>query len=339
MEFIHLNIHSHYSKGWGIPSIEELCRTARALGMKKLALTDTNGLYGLIFFIQEARDAGIEPIVGSELIAGDQRALLLVKDRSGYENLCRIISARHCDQDFDLVRSIGEYRQGLIVISDDFKVLKTLRRKGVEDLFVELSPGFQMARCYAFSRKTGIPPVATNRVYLTRKAQFHLHCILRAVALNTKLSALGPGDTCCEHNYFVPSEYMIRQFPHLPLAISNTEKIAEACLTQWDLGRIIFPRFNGMGDREAFDRLYCATLDGCRRRYGRITPEVRARVEYEMAIIKEKNFAHYFLVVADIVGKSPRSCGRGSAAASIVSYALGITHVDPVKHNFFLSGF
>ena len=339
MEFIHLNVHSHYSKGWGIPTIEELCHAASALGMKRLALTDTNGLYGLIFFIQEAREAGIEPIIGSELVAGSHRALLLVKDRFGYSNLCRIISARHCDQDFDLTCAIARHRQGLTVISDDFNLLKALRREGGEDLFVELTPGFQMARCYAFSRKSGIPPVATNRVYLTQKKQFHLHRILRAVALNTKLSALGPDDTCCENNYLTPPEHMVRQFPHVPSAISNTEKIAEACLTQWDFGQIIFPRFNGMNHKEAFERLYQATIEGCRRRYGRITPEVKARIDHEMRIIREKNFAHYFLVVADIVGRAPRSCGRGSAAASIVSYALGITHVDPIKHNLFFERF
>ncbi len=339
MQFIHLNVHSHYSKGWGIPTIEELCHAARALGMKKLALTDTNGLYGLIFFIQEARDLGLKPIIGSELIAGNHRALVLVKDPQGYRNLCRIISALHCDQDFDLIQSIAHNRSGLIVISDDFRLLKVLKRKGQEDLFVELSPGFHMAQCYAFSKKSGIPPVATNRVYLARKDQFPLHRILRAVALNTKLSSLGPSDTCCEHNWLVPPEHMARHFPHVPSAISNTVKIADACMVQWNFGEIIFPRFNAMDDREAFERLYQATIEGCRQRYGRITPEVKARVEHEMRIIKEKNFAHYFLLVADIVGQAPRSCGRGSAAASIVSYALGITHVDPIKHNLFFERF
>ena len=339
MHFVHLNVHSHYSKGWGIPAIEELCQKAKALGMKKLALTDTNGLYGLIFFIQEARDTGIEPIVGSELAAGSHRALVLVKDRHGYANLCRIISALHCDQDFDLIRSIRDYRSGLIVISDDFRLLKALKRDGIDDLFVELSPGYQMARCYAFSRKTGIPPVATNRVYLGRRGQFRLHRILRAVALNTKLSSLGSNDICQEHNYLSSPQEMIQQFPHAPSAIENTVKIAEACLTDWDFSEIVFPRFNGMGDSEAFDRLYRATLGGCRRRYGRITAEIKARIDYEMKIIKEKNFAHYFLIVAHIVGTAPRSCGRGSAAASIVSYALGITHVDPIKYNLFFERF
>jgi error-prone DNA polymerase len=337
--FVHLNVHSHYSKGWGVGTIEEMCAAARNLGMQRLALTDTNGLYGLIFFVQAAREMGIQPIVGSELVSDGRRAVLLVKKGQGYANLCQIISARHCDQAFDLIRTLREKRDGLIVLSDDFKLLRTLRRDGKEDLFVEMSPGYQMANCYAFSRKSGIPPVATNRVYLVGKDQFRLHRILRAVSLNSKLSKLTDEDICREHNFLKSSRAMIDQFPHAPVAISNTPKIADACLLNWDFGQIIFPRFENMDDREVFDRLYQETLEGCRRRYGKIIPAVKQRIDHEMRIIREKSFAHYFLVVADITRRARRSCGRGSAAASIVSYALGITHVDPIKHNLFFERF
>jgi error-prone DNA polymerase len=94
-----------------------------------------------------------------------------------------------------------------------------------------------------------------------------------------------------------------------------------------------------MTDKEAYDTLYQATLEGCRWRYGEITKEISGRIEHEMNIIRAKNFAHYFLVVADITRKAGRSCGRGSAAASIVSYALGITHVDPIRHRLFFERF
>ncbi len=339
MNFIHLNVHSHYSKGWGIGTIDELCRAAKDLGMKRLALTDTNGLYGLIFFVQTAKEMGIKPIVGSELVCDGRRAVLLVKNPKGYANLSRIISARQCHQDFDMIPKLREKRDGLIIFSDDFKLLSALKRDSTEDLFVEMSPGFQMARCYAFSRKTGIPPVATNRVYLVTKDQLRPHLILRAVSLNSKLSRLGTDDTCREHNFLNAPQTMIDQYPHAPVAIANTLKVAESCLQDWDFNRTIFPCFNKMDDREAFDRLYHATLEGCRQRYGKITRPVKDRVEHEMRIIREKNFAHYFLVVADIAKKARRSCGRGSAAASIVSYALGITHVDPIKHNLFFERF
>jgi hypothetical protein len=137
MEFIHLNIHSHYSKGWGIPTLEEgiptleeLCRAAQACRMKHLALTDTNGLYGAVFFIQEAMEAGLKPILGSELVHGENRAVLLVKNLHGYANLCRLVSDRHCDQEFDLIRALQEHREGLTILSDDERLLNTLKAKG-----------------------------------------------------------------------------------------------------------------------------------------------------------------------------------------------------------------
>jgi error-prone DNA polymerase len=337
--FVHLNVHSHYSKGWGVGTPGELCRSAKKQGMTRLALTDTNGLYGLIFFLQAAREAGIQPIVGSELVTDAHRAVLLVRNREGYANLCRIISDRHCHQDFDLIKSLKQRREGLIIFSDDFTLLKALKRDAKEDLFVELSPGYNMAGCYAFSRASGIPPLATNRVYLVTADQFPLHRVLRAVALNSKLSRLAREDTCREHNFLNPPRSMIDQFPHAPLAIKNTRAVSEQCRVDWDFRRVIFPRFEQMTDTEAFEALYRATLAGCRRRYGELTRAVRERIAYEMKIIKEKNFAHYFLVVADMTKRAPRSCGRGSAAASIVSYALGITHVDPIQHHLFFERF
>ena len=337
--FVHLNVHSHYSAGWGMAGVDELCRSAKEQGMDRLALTDTNGLYGLIYFIEATKEQGLHPIVGSEIVTQEHRAVLLVQSRDGYANLCRIISARQCRQDFDLIKSLKEMRRGLIILSDDFTLLKALRKDSEDNLFVEMSPGYAMAACYAFSRQSEIPPLATNRVYLLHKDQFALHRVLRAVALNTKLSRLQYGDTCREHNFLNSPQSMVDQFPHAPAAIRNTMEVAEQCLTDWDFSRIIFPCFNEMTDKEAYDTLYRATLEGCRWRYGEITKEISDRIEHEMNIIREKNFAHYFLVVADITRKAGRSCGRGSAAASIVSYALGITHVDPIKHRLFFERF
>jgi error-prone DNA polymerase len=337
--FVHLNVHSHYSKGWGMGTIEELCRSAKKQGMDRLALTDTNGVYGLVFFLQIAKEVGIQTIVGSELATEDHRAVLLAKNHEGYANLCRIISDRHCHQGFDLILSLKARRQGLIILSDDFRLLKALKRESKEDLFVEMSPGYNMHKCYAFSRDSKIPPLATNRVYLITKEQFRLHQLLRAVALNTKLSRLTYSDTCRPHNILNSPQDMMDQFPHVPHAVLNTLEVANACLSDWNLSQIIFPHFERMTDEEAYQRLYRATMDGCRRRYGTITRVVRNRVEHEMKIIKEKNFAHYFLVVADMTKRAVRSCGRGSAAASIVSYALEITHVDPIKHNLFFERF
>ena len=71
----------------------------------------------------------------------------------------------------------------------------------------------------------------------------------------------------------------------------------------------------------------------------RSRPEIQTRIHDELAVIQSKGFAHSFLVVEEIVRQAPRTCGRGSAAASIVSYCLGITHVDPIRHNLFFERF
>jgi DNA polymerase III alpha subunit len=337
--FVHLNVHSDYSKGWGVASIEDLCQRAKTLGMDQLALTDTNGVYGLVFFVQMAREVGITPIVGSELLGDGRRAVLLARNFKGYANLCHIISARQCHRRFDLVRAIGQRRDGLIIFSDDFTLLKALKRDSMEDLFVEMSPGYQMSRCHAFSRKTGIPLLATNRVYMAGENQFWLHRILRAMSLNSKLSRLTEKDLCREYNFLNAPHSMVVQYPHAPEALYNTLKVAEQAQVDWDFNRVVFPRFEQMGNEEAFHQLYRKTLHGCRWRYGKVTHDVKSRVDHEMRIIYQKNFAHYFLVVADIARRAERSCGRGSAAASIVSYALGITHVDPIAHGLFFERF
>ena len=339
MTFVHLHVHSHYSRGWGLCSLEALLHAAGDMGLDQLALTDTNGLYGMVAFVQKAREMGIRPMVGSELVAHGRRAVALVQTPQGYVHLCRILSALHCDTGFDLVQTLREMRRGLIVFSDDFPLLKALKRDSPKDLYVEMSPGYQMAACYAFSRKSGIPPLATHRVYMLDQNQFPLHRILRAVSLNTKLSRLRPEETCRAHDVLRPPDRVIDQFPHAPSAILNTVKAARSAFVDWDFERTVFPRFENMDNQTAFEHLYQKTLAGCRARYGSISPAVRARVAHEMRIIRDKNFAHYFLVVEHITQKAPRSCGRGSAAASIVAYALGITHVDPIKHRLFFERF
>src|SRR5262249_31376256 len=103
--------------------------------------------------------------------------------------------------------------------------------------------------------------------------------------------------------------------------------------------RLIFPAFDGLDRAEAGARLRALCEEGALRRHGRVTAEVRARLERELDIIQRKGVADYFLVVHDIVQRSPRTCGPGSGAASLVSYCLGITHVDPVRYDLFFERF
>jgi error-prone DNA polymerase len=340
--FVHLHVHSSYSPMQGVSSLEQLCEAAVRQKADTLALTDTNGLYGAIRFLEVAREAGLRPLLGAELSVENHRAVLLAKTPEGYTNLCHLLSERHCQRSnggFDLIQAVAQHRQGLILLSDDPLALLTWRRESIEDLYVELTPGALMHEALAFSRRMGVPPVATTRAQFVDPRQFTLHRVLRAIALNTTLSRL-PADACCAPNqWLVPPRKLAEQYPHVPEALTNTRRIAECCHSEWDFKKTIFPAFRQWTDQQAFSTLHEKTYIGARWRYGELSSEVTQRIEHELTIIRDKGYAHYFLVVDEIVRQAPRTCGRGSAAASIVSYCLGITHVDPIRHHLFFERF
>jgi len=304
-----------------------------------MALTDRNGLYGIPHFIQCAREAGIAPIIGAEAVTDDHRAVLLVRDQTGYGNLCRLLSDLHCREGFDLPSAVARYRDGLCVLTDDAGVLKHLGKVSKEDLFVELSPGHQMHRALALARHAGLPPAATTRALFLDPDDHALHRVLRAIHLNTKLSRLTPSDTAGEKDLFLAPQRIADHFPHCPQALENTAMAADRCRSDWVYSGFVFPSFDGMEGDRAYEVLRQKAFEGATGRYGRITPELRERFDRELALIRDKGFAHYFLVVEELARRSERTCGRGSAAASLVAYCLGITHVDPVKHNLFFERF
>lgn len=337
--FVHLHVHSEHSPMSGVSPLAELCEMARNHGMPSLALTDTNGLYGAVRFLEEARRHQLRPILGAELTTDHHRAVLLAKTPDGYANLCRLLSERHCEASFDFIASVARYRDGLILFTDDERALSAWACAGTQDLYVELTPGPAMHQAWLFSRRTGLPPVATNRGHFAKRSDFATHRLLRAIALNTTLSRL-PVRACCDSGqWLMPPLLMAARLPHAPDALENSLRIADACHADWRFGEAIFPSFRRLSDDDAFALLKTKTYDGARQRYGTLSPKIRRRIEKELAVIRQKRFAHYFLVVEEIVRRAPRTCGRGSVAASIVSYSLKITHVDPMKHRLFFERF
>jgi error-prone DNA polymerase len=240
---VHLHVHSDYSPMRGVSSIPALIDTVHAHGSSAVALTDTNGLYGAIRFVEEARRAGLRPILGAELVTDHHRVVLLAKTPEGYANLCRVLSARHCDPSFDFIRMVASHRAGLIVLADDQPALQAWSQESSQDLFVELTPGPAMHGALAFSRRMHLPPVATNRVHFVRPDEFAVHRLLRTIALNTTLSRLPAKACCASTHWLMPPAAMQAQFPHVPEALDNTVRIAEACHTDWSFRETIFPAF------------------------------------------------------------------------------------------------
>ena len=338
--FAHLHVHSNYSFCRGANRIESLVDAALARGMQAMALTDTNGLYGLVWFLQCAAEHGLRPVVGAELRTGSERAVVLARNREGYATVCRLISRRHLDPGFDLCRALQADREHVFVLSDHLPLLEALgRQNGTAQLYLELNDPAAEPALVAFSRASGIPVVATNEVYFVDPADFRMHRLLRAIDLNTSLSRIPREELAGEDRWLKPPDSMARRYPHLTRALENSLRIADECPADIGIGEPKFPAFETPDGSDSFEYLREECYRGAERRYGELSESVVKRLERELAIIRDKGFAPYFLVVRDIVQQSARTCGRGSAAASLVSYCLGITHVEPITHNLFFERF
>lgn len=318
----------------GTASLEALCTAMLERGMDSFALTDTNGVYGLNFFLQIAEEFGIAPILGAEVRKGRQRAVVLVKDDEGYRNMCRILTGLHCDENFSMVSSLREKHAGLFILTDCEDVAGGV--KDIPDVYVELVSGQPARGKIHFARKAGIPVVATSDVHFVNASDYKLHTLLRAIDLNTKLSRLPSEELAPESAWLRSPAQMSQSFGYCPEAVENALKIASRCKKDWKFGETVFPGSN-LKDPSGLLREKC--YEGARKRYGHLSRDVTDRIEHELSVIEQRGFAEYFLIVQEMVNQAPRTCGRGSAAASIVSYCLGITHVDPIAHNLLFERF
>ena len=329
-DFVHLHVHSFYSMMHGVNSPEVLCREAKKAGFSHLALTDLNGFHGLVNFLEAASAAGIEPIVGAHVKTPQTSAVILARTPEGYEILSEIITRRHTEKDFSLLQSLPEKTRDLIVLSSDPELLKPLRNR--LECFFEIVPGPSDRKLLHIAQEIGIPPAATNAVHFAAKDDYPLHRLLRAINLNKTMGSLAPGDTAAAGQWLKSAREMSPCFPGCPEALANTVRIAKACYTHSNRFRTIFPDYRDKNE-DHLALLVSECRKGIGPRYGNTNPKVEKRLHEELELISSKGFVDYFLVVADIVRKRTIHCGRGSGAASLVSYLLGITHVDPIRHN------
>jgi len=338
---IALACRSHYSLLRGTAAVPALCRAARQRGYSRLALTDSDNLYGLWAFLRHCRHNQLSPIVGAELTepGSGRRAVCLVESEAGFANLCRLITRRH-DGDFDLGRDLLDLGQGLLVLSDDAGLLAGWRDAGLRPAVLlsgrPSGAGLELRR---LARRLGLAAAAVPDSFFLDPGDYPLHRLLRAVAGNTSLSRLSPADLAPERAWLAPAEELRRRFAAWPEALRAVEELAER-LEYVPAPRTIMPPWADPRGRSAGEVLREEAFAGARRRYGGDLPgAVVERLERELALIAGKNFSAYFLIVRDIVRRSPRICGRGSGAASLVAYCLGITNVCPLKFNLYFERF
>ena len=338
--FIHLNTHSVYSAMRGLISITDLLELTRSLSMKTLALTDVNGIWGLIRFIQQCRYKDIKPIAGANLILAKEEVLILVENQYGYENLCKILSTVHNNINQDISNVLEGYTYGLFFMAHDEKVLEKLNFFVPKtNLFIELRPGVSELYAKKISKNLKLEIIATGDVYFNKKSHHKIHKILRAIDCKTTLKNLAPINHKSEEHWFRNEREMVQLFPNSLDALNNSQYLADRCKTDWSFINTIFPGLTLKETYIANKNLKKKVYEGAKKRYGDINNQITLRIEYELNIIIHKGFASYFLIVEDIVAMTRATIGRGSAAASIVSYCLFITQVDPIKYQLHFERF
>jgi DNA polymerase-3 subunit alpha/error-prone DNA polymerase len=328
---------------WGTSAPEELAVAARQHGYRRIALTDTDNLYGLWPFLQACREQDVTPIVGAEVSepGSHRRVVCLVENDDGYRNLCRLLTRRHCKKDFSLASDVPALAAGLCVLVPGAELLAPLHEAGMHVAAVlPRRPSQNAARSRAEARRLGVPALAVPSSFFLKPEDHELHRLLRAIAGNTSYSRLKSDDVAPADAWLAPPAHYERRFDVWPETLTASDAVAERLtFTGPSLG-LVMPPWRDETDQPSCEILRERCYAGARKRYGAELHEtVVDRIEYELATIERMGFSSYFLVVEEIVKRSPRICGRGSGAASIVAYSLGITNVCPVKFNLYFERF
>lgn len=385
--FVPLHLHTHYSLLDAATKIPDLIETSKAFNFPAVAVTDNSVMYGAVEFYNAARAADIKPIIGSEVyvIDGDIRektrsplnhVVLLIKNRTGYRNLCNLISQAHLQGFYYKPRCNWEmlktHAEGLIALTGGLSgpVARPFLRGYAEeardkarllkdifggDLYIEIQdhgkePEYRYStEAVKIARELDIPPVITNDSRFTKPEDEQVHRILiclqdgKTIHESERQGIYGP-------EYYIKSgDQMAQLFGHLDRAVvdealDNTLKVADKIDFELEQGKSILPYFElpeGVAPDEELKRW---VDEKAAERFGEITPKIRERLDYELGIISQMGFPAYFLITADFIDfarreKIPVGPGRGSAAGSLVAFVLGITDIDPLEHNLLFERF
>jgi len=305
---------------------------------------------------------------------GNNHLILLAQNYTGYKNLMKLVTAGYLEGfyyrpriDIDLLR---QYSEGLICMSACLKgeVPEKMLRGDYEGAkeaalrFAEIFPD----RYYLEIQNHGIPEeeaniknmkklaadldlplVCTNDVHYAKQSHWEAHDIHICLGTGKERSDPNRLRYATPEFYFKTQDEMFKLFNEFPQAIENTRRIADSIDVELHMGEYHLPNFPIPEDsptKDPDEYMKILTQAGAEAIYGEITPDIQKRIDHELMVIRNMGFAGYFLITADFVkyakdASIPVGPGRGSAAGSIVSYALGITSIDPLKHDLLFERF
>jgi DNA-directed DNA polymerase III PolC len=336
-----LHVHSWYSLLEGVSSPPALLGRAAACGYATVALTDSNNLYGAVAFAEEARRHGVRPVLGACLRQRRTQCVALIADRTGYRNLCRVLSRLHLSTEPStrLDGLLADNADGLHVLAGDGVLAERLREPFRGRLWLEVvrpprSEKHEQA-LLALGRRLGLPLVASTAVHFATPEEHAAFRLATAVRQTTLLDQLPARLPIRPEHHLVDQPTLRQRFRDLPGAVRNTDVLAEQLRSDVLPHEVILPAPRVPRSLEALAYLRLLCERGLRRRgLGNDLP-ARQRLREELAVIELGDLAGYFLVVRDIARYARRRghgmALRGSAGNSLVCFLLEITDVDPLR--------
>ena len=348
MSYSELFAISNFTFLTGASHAEELVTRAKELGLNGLSITDKNTFAGVVRGHGTAKTLGLRYIVGTRLVLSDDTELLAYPmSRRGYGNLCRLLTLGkrratkgNCILKLEDVIEHGKECIFVALVSPNLQdTLVKLSESLPNQIYLGLCPEYDGDDKRRFEEHTRLakvlelPTAALGNVIMHHGGRLRLADVLSCIREKKTIDTLGYlAQPNAERR--IKSELEIRRiFEAYPEALQNTNLIANACKFSLDELRYEYPDeiTNGV---EPNERLRTLTEEGLSRRYPDAVPlKTRSLVEKELRVIKQLDYARYFLTVHDIVkfarSKNILCQGRGSAANSVVCYALGITEISP----------
>jgi error-prone DNA polymerase len=378
MQFVELHARSAFSFLEGASVPEALAYACANKQLPAMALLDRNGLYGSPRFHLTAKSNKIKSHVGAELSVGETQESkscyypLLVKNRAGYQNLCRLITKTklRAGKNKPTAATLGElqeHAEGLICLTGDeagplAEALKSGNKDdarrllnrlqsifGRNNVYVELQRHFrpeQEHRNHAaidLAREFDLPLLASNGVRYATPDDRHLLDALTCVKHKCTLDEAGDRLQINSQRHVRSGAEMLKLFSDLPDAVANTSELSSRLeFTLENLG-YEFPHYPVPHGETEISYLRVQVAKGSLERYQPVTDRARRQLERELKLIEKLKLAGYFLIVWDLVKFCRENHilvqGRGSAANSAVCYSLGITAVDPIAMDLLFERF
>ena len=296
---------------------------------------------------------------------------LLIKNKKGYQNLLKLSSEAYLTGFYYKPRIdkklLAQHYEGLVCLSGcltsevsrylvagkfDQAVETAEFYKNIfgDDYYLELQnhnipDQLKVIRgAVEIGKKLSIPLVATNDVHYLTRADARAHDILLCISTNKTVNDPNRLRMPNDEFYFKSPEEMAQTFAEIPEALASTIQITDKCNLELPFDKRHLPRFTPPGGVTSGVYLRKLCEEGLKKRFSVINDVIQKRLDYELEVIKKMGFIDYFLIVWDFVRFARENNisvgpGRGSAAGSLLAYALGITDVDPLKYDLLFERF